>query len=260
MRKGQHCYIDVTGARFCYLIAEKFVECHKGEALWQCRCDCGNTINVTYSTLKRYQRKSCGCVSFNGTHKQSKTRLYKIWKAMRKRCSNPNDPVYRWYGQKGITVCNEWAKFVNFKNWAYENGYNDNLSIERKNPAWNYCPENCEWITRSENSKRAAAANPHKGGKHNLYKTKIYGFWQRWHNQMCQEWQDVTVFKRWSDEHGYKEGLCLIRHDYSKPISPSNCEFGTRKEQLQNIINNKRCLGIGFLQYKLKNYRKARKR
>lgn len=77
---------------------------------------------------------------------------------MKCRCSNQNTPYYRFYGEKGISVCDEWkAKdtgFPSFYKWAMDNGYDDNMTIDRIDPKKGYCPENCQWITQSENSRR----------------------------------------------------------------------------------------------------------
>ena len=70
------------------------------------------------------------------------------------RCYNENNKSYRWYGQKGIIICDEWLSNPKlFEEWAISNGYNDNLTIDRKEETKNYCPENCRWITGSNNSK-----------------------------------------------------------------------------------------------------------
>lgn len=77
---------------------------------------------------------------------------------MRKRCSNPNDIGWKYYGGKGVRICAEWSDFAVFRDWATTSGYAKDLTIDRLNANGNYEPANCEWVTRSENSRRAAAA------------------------------------------------------------------------------------------------------
>lgn len=77
---------------------------------------------------------------------RSKTKLYAVWKTMKYRCSNKNNHKYKNYGAKGITVCDEWFDYENFKLWAYSNGYKEGLSIDRINVNGNYEPNNCRWV------------------------------------------------------------------------------------------------------------------
>jgi hypothetical protein len=84
-------------------------------------------------------------------HGKSNTRLYTIFEGMKNRCYNSNTPKYKNYGGRGIRVCEEWLNdFMNFYNWAMENGYSDNLTIDRKDVDGDYCPTNCRWITDKE--------------------------------------------------------------------------------------------------------------
>jgi hypothetical protein len=70
---------------------------------------------------------------------------------MKDRCYNPNHDRYHCYGGRGLTVCDDWIKdFVSFYNWALENGYTDSLSIDRRDVNGPYSPENCSWVTQSE--------------------------------------------------------------------------------------------------------------
>lgn len=91
--------------------------------------------------------------------RKRRTRLYVIWGNMKGRCFNKNRPDYKHYGERGITVCDSWKNsFKEFEAWAYSAGYNDGLTLERKNNDWNYCPENCIWIPfrdQGENTRQA---------------------------------------------------------------------------------------------------------
>lgn len=154
--------LKLLGKRFGRLVVICFHGYSKGHGYWVCKCDCGKTKVILGSSLNRGLSRSCAClvVDVNSTHKMSQSnngrppRLYRIWSAMKYRCSNPKNSGYRWYGAKGITVCKEWLSYINFYSWAITHSYSDNLTIDRKNSKMNYCPENCQWITQSENSKK----------------------------------------------------------------------------------------------------------
>ena len=85
-------------------------------------------------------------------------KLYHVYHGIKQRCYNKNNPRYNIYGGKCITMCTEWlADYLTFKDWSIKNGYveDERLSIDRINPEDNYNPENCRWISLSENSGRA---------------------------------------------------------------------------------------------------------
>lgn len=87
----------------------------------------------------------------------SNTRLNRIWRGFRQRCYNPNQPDFKYYGGRGITVCPEWKDdFKAFYDWAMSNGYQDNLTLDRIDCNGNYEPSNCRWVTMKvqTNNKR----------------------------------------------------------------------------------------------------------
>ena len=147
-------FIDITGKTFGNLtVIERLPNEKGGVVRWKCRCSCGKYTTVRSSNLKSGLVKSCGCLKHiapNKTHGASKTRLYRIYASIKDRCYNPHAVAFHRYGGRGITMCEEWHKFENFRRWALENGYRDGLTIERKNVDRNYEPDNCEWITLSQ--------------------------------------------------------------------------------------------------------------
>lgn len=94
-------------------------------------------------------------------HGDSKTVLYRVWKGMRERCHNPKAQNYRFYGGRGIQVCPEWyADWLVFKAWAMESGFESGMQLERRDNDQGYGPENCCWLTRTENLRHRRAYLP----------------------------------------------------------------------------------------------------
>ena len=86
---------------------------------------------------------------------KTKHPLYYCWNDMKHRCRNKNYRDYKYYGARGIDVCLHWRQDItHFIKWALEFGYEEGLSIDRKNARIGYCPANCEWVSISENSRR----------------------------------------------------------------------------------------------------------
>ena len=115
---------------------------------------CGNIITRSASGFKQEKsRITCPCQEKYSHHGKSHTRLYTIHQNMKRRCNNPKNKWYYLYGGKGIRVCDEWSGkygFVNFAKWAMENGYSDELTIDRIDSDGNYEPSNCRWATPHE--------------------------------------------------------------------------------------------------------------
>lgn len=91
------------------------------------------------------------CMKIEG---QKISSLYNSWQGMKRRCFSVNNPKYPRYGGRGITVCKEWLDIIGFQKWALANGWKEGMSIDRIDNDKDYCPENCRWISISENSRK----------------------------------------------------------------------------------------------------------
>lgn len=158
---------DIAYRFFGRLFAIEPTRKNKSRAwLWWCHCECGEFTEVSVYDLVNGKTSSCGCLQrertsqANYSHGDSDSSgmygLYLSWVAMRHRCSYSKDKRYNRYGGRGIQVCPEWEDYLVFKAWAVLSGWEDGLTIDRIDSTGNYCPENCRWISRSENSRRGA--------------------------------------------------------------------------------------------------------
>lgn len=107
---------------------------------------------------------------------RKRVRLYQIWSGIKQRCNNPKCNRYRYYGAKGIKMCEAWEKsYQEFADWSYSNGYADDLSIDRIDSSKDYSPDNCRWIPAGLNAS--------------LAQSKRYGRTEAW------------SFEHWDDHH-----------------------------------------------------------
>lgn len=154
-------FIDLTGQKFGLLtVLKRHSASRNGSIKWECLCECGNKTIVRGDGLKSGHVKSCGCLQIkavmkiagkNKTHGLTRTRQYKCWYAMIDRCLNPHCAKYKIYGGRGIKICDKWLAFDGF--WEdMQEGYKDNLTLDRVDVNGNYEKSNCRWATAKQQS------------------------------------------------------------------------------------------------------------
>ena len=151
---------DLTGQKFGCLEVIGLDESRNKRGnhyYWLCKCECGNIRSLRAYSLKTSDYSTCHCNSKNYhlvTHGKTHTRIYRIWGAMKARCNRKTSDHYAYYGGIGISVCDEWEKdFKSFYEWSMANGYDEHLTIDRKDVSKGYSPDNCRWITLEDQAR-----------------------------------------------------------------------------------------------------------
>ena len=154
--------VDMTGRPIGrLLVIEECGRSSNGKVLWRCRCECGNEVTVLGDNLRNEHTTSCGCyrreraAESHTKHGMCKTHIYFVWNDMLRRAGatkGASEKEKHNYQDRGITVCDEWLVFENFRDWALSHGYSDDLEIDRRDNDKGYCPENCRWVSKRENT------------------------------------------------------------------------------------------------------------
>lgn len=164
---------DLSGLTFGkLLVIEPCGRDKEHKLVWACSCECGETTKATGHDLRRGKKKSCGCgkkhTQFKTSHGGTSDRLYVVWAQMKQRCENQNSRGWRYYGGRGITVCDEWHDYVAFREWAVSNGYRPradrgDCTIDRINVDGNYEPDNCRWVDMKVQARNKRPASKARG-------------------------------------------------------------------------------------------------
>lgn len=181
----------------------------KRSRYYRCQCECGRVVDVDIRSLKTGNTKSCGCLRklCNIKHGDSQggkyLRLYRIWCGMKERCDTPGDTVFKYYGGRGIHYCDEWKEYINFKQWAISNGYDDKLTLDRIDADGDYYPSNCRWIPYAEQNlnKRNSALITYNGETHCVSE------WARIIGMNVGTLRSRISKKHWTPERALTEGV-----------------------------------------------------
>ncbi len=167
------------------------------------KCYCGKEFTTTFSLVSSGHTKSCGCIRnkkrpHTTKHGQTGTCEHYTWSAIKARCNIPTHKAYKWYGARGITVCDRWLdKKEGFQNFLQDMGKRPGkeYSLDRIDNNKGYCKENCKWSTMKEqtNNRRSNRVIEYKGERHTM-----------------SEWSDITgigyavikerIYANWSTE------------------------------------------------------------
>lgn len=177
---------NIIGKRFNRLKVIQFIK-SKPKNKWLCQCDCGNTAISTGYKLKSGHTKSCGCIRTEKFKSRvtkhgisaSHPKIYHAYMDMMARCYNPDLKNFHRYGGRGIMVCEEWkTNLESFLNWSLQNGFEENLSLDRIQNDGNYEPNNCRWIPQLKQAQNRSTTVfiEHNGIKESMAATgRRYG-------------------------------------------------------------------------------------
>ena len=141
---------------------------HHQHIYWVCECKCGKTKEVKSSNLINHTSNSCGCGRAPSGHGKTNTGAWISWKAMWQRIRRKASPAYKYYGGRGITVCDRWKKFENFLEDMGDRP--EKKSLDRIDTNGDYEPRNCRWATVSEQLENRRDGGRDDKGKFLVYK------------------------------------------------------------------------------------------
>jgi hypothetical protein len=147
---------DMGGQKFGRLTVISRAADRNGRVQWTCICECGKEVVAGGSNLRQGKTQSCGCLvryDQNKTHGMTNSPEYGVWSKMRRRCSDPAESSYPYYGGRGIRVCDRWQGKDGFANFLGDMGRRPSVKhqIDRIDSDGNYEPANCRWATKTEN-------------------------------------------------------------------------------------------------------------
>lgn len=209
--------MDMQGKKIGRLLVKSPAGRNKhGALLWLCLCDCGLEVITTGNNMRNGKAKSCGCLkietasNLNRTHGLSKTKTYAIWKGMIRRCENPNEQNYQYYGARGIKVCDRWRN--DYKNFLADMGEKpQGLSIDRINNSGDYEPSNCRWSDVFRQASNKSKPKNNTSGIKNVHWLKAI---KRWRVSITIN-NKIRYFGHYVDKADAEKAASAARKEYA---------------------------------------------
>lgn len=221
---------DRTGKIYGRVRIVGFSHKEKGRQIWNGICTCGKKRGFDINALENGMTRSCGCLSMERkksglnqmVHGDARvghvSRLHNIWRGILKRCSAKNSPAYLNYGGRGISICDAWRDYRNFKKWSAANGYDDSKSIDRINNDGDYEAGNCRWVDKKTQARNRRSSRL----------IEIDGI-----VRCLQEWSDMAGVCCGTISHRIKRGWtnrdAVFKRPYSKMGNGRMITFGSKE-------------------------------
>lgn len=216
-------------------VIEQLASDSKGKRQWLCLCNCGKQTIVRTESLTSGHIKSCGCLKSEKSkermmkHGLQKHNLYKTWLNMRDRCNNKNNKDWKFYGGRGIIVCEEWNNFVVFLKDMGEKK-DQNLTLERINGDGNYCKENCMWAPWTKQARNVSMKSNNLSGTTGVHFTSFIR-----NNCLNQYWVAT-----WCDMDGKnnRKQFSLKKYSYEEALQLAISYRALKINELNNFGAN----------------------
>lgn len=173
--------------------------------------------------------------------------IYHRWESMRDRVLNKNNKKYKFYGGRGIRICDEWNEFLPFYEWANQNGFSKELELDRKDTNGNYEPSNCRFVTKEVNLRNVRKQNKRIGRNWGISTNKS----KTYHVQVFQDGKlnHVGNFKTLESAIEHRDKFVLGEYK-PKGIRPDKGVYKKPWGFIVHVVKNKKCYHVGTFKTK----------